>query len=36
VTLADVVTYLEEKVTSQPELATSLASINAYRENYGI
>ena len=36
VTLADVVTYLEEKVISQPELATSLASINTYRENYGI
>jgi orotate phosphoribosyltransferase len=36
VTLADVVTYLEEKVSSQPELATSLSSINKYRENYGI
>ena len=36
VTLADVVTYLEEKVSSQPELTTSLASINKYRESYGI
>jgi len=36
VTLADVVTYLEEKVSSQPELATSLTSINNYRESYGI
>jgi len=36
VTLADVVTYLEENVSSQPELATSLASINNYRESYGI
>jgi len=36
VTLADVVTYLEEKIAAQPELATSLASINTYRENYGI
>jgi len=36
VTLADVVTYLEEKVSSRPELATSLASINKYRESYGI
>jgi orotate phosphoribosyltransferase len=36
VTLADVVTYLEEKVETQPELVTSLASINKYRENYGI
>jgi orotate phosphoribosyltransferase len=36
VTLADVVTYLEEKVSSQPELATSLSSINKYRESYGI
>jgi orotate phosphoribosyltransferase len=36
VTLADVVTYLEEKISSQPELATSLSSINKYRESYGI
>jgi orotate phosphoribosyltransferase len=36
VTLADVVTYLEEKVETQPELVSSLASINKYRENYGI
>ena len=36
VTLADVVTYLEEKISSQPELAISLASINKYRESYGI
>jgi orotate phosphoribosyltransferase len=36
VTLADVVTYLEEKISSQPELAVSLANINKYRESYGI
>ncbi len=36
VTLADVVTYLEEKIETQPELVPSLASINKYRENYGI
>jgi orotate phosphoribosyltransferase len=36
VTLADVVTYLEEKISLQPELATSLASINKYRQSYGI
>ncbi|MFB0979678.1 MAG: orotate phosphoribosyltransferase [Alteromonadaceae bacterium] len=36
VSLADVVTYLEEKISSQPELAKSLSSINKYRESYGI
>jgi len=36
VTLADVVTYLEEKIETQPELVPSLASINKYRERYGI
>jgi orotate phosphoribosyltransferase len=36
VTLADVVTYLEENIASQPDLVTSLASINQYRESYGI
>jgi orotate phosphoribosyltransferase len=36
VTLADVVTYLEENLALQPALAKSLASINKYRENYGI
>jgi orotate phosphoribosyltransferase len=36
VTLADVVTYLEEKIETQPELVPSLASINKYRESYGI
>ncbi|AOW77435.1 orotate phosphoribosyltransferase [Colwellia sp. PAMC 20917] len=36
VTLADVVTYLEENLALQPTLAKSLASINKYRENYGI
>ncbi|MBA6231082.1 MULTISPECIES: orotate phosphoribosyltransferase [unclassified Colwellia] len=36
VTLADVVTYLEENIASQPELVTSLANINQYRESYGI
>ncbi|MFT6206230.1 MAG: orotate phosphoribosyltransferase [Colwellia sp.] len=36
VTLADVVTYLEENIASQPELVTSLLNINQYRESYGI
>jgi len=36
VTLADVVTYLEEKIGTQPELVTSLESINKYRDSYGI
>ena len=36
VTLGDVVTFLEEQVANQPELAENLASINKYRENYGI
>ncbi|TWX58587.1 orotate phosphoribosyltransferase [Colwellia hornerae] len=36
VTLADVVTYLEENLALQPALAKSLAGINTYRENYGI
>jgi orotate phosphoribosyltransferase len=34
--LGNVVTYLQEKVSSQPELASSLENINKYRENYGI
>jgi orotate phosphoribosyltransferase len=40
VTLADVVTFLEEKLTGDEavdaELAVSLASIKQYREDYGI
>ncbi len=36
VTLGDVVTFLEEKIASQPELAENLASIKEYRLNYGI
>ena len=36
VTLGDVVSFLEEKVASQPELAENLENINKYRENYGI
>ncbi|OUR84163.1 orotate phosphoribosyltransferase [Colwellia psychrerythraea] len=36
VTLGDVVTFLEEKVANQPELAENLASIKKYRLNYGI
>ena len=40
VTLADVVSYLTEKLASEPtnknELAASLASINQYRQDYGI
>ncbi|MDP7592074.1 MAG: orotate phosphoribosyltransferase [Litorilituus sp.] len=36
VTLADVVTYLEEKLADQPELSESLASIKQYRLDYGV
>jgi len=36
VTLGDVVTFLEEKVANQPELAENLVSIKEYRLNYGI
>jgi orotate phosphoribosyltransferase len=40
VTLADVVTFLEEKLTgneaADTELAISLASIKQYRQDYGI
>ena len=40
VTLADVVTFLKEKLESNPEntteIAASLASINQYRQDYGI
>ena len=36
VTLADLVTYLEEKSHEQPEMLTSLQSIKKYREDYGI
>ena len=36
VELADVVTYLEEQVGNKPELAENLASINKYREDFGI
>lgn len=36
VTLADVVTYLEEQVADKPELAENIASINKYREDFGI
>ncbi len=36
VTLGDVVSFLEEKVAKQPELAENLASIKKYRLNYGI
>jgi orotate phosphoribosyltransferase len=32
VTLADLISYLEE----QPSMANSLASIKTYRQNYGI
>jgi orotate phosphoribosyltransferase len=36
VTLADVVTYLEAQVADKPELAANIASINKYREDFGI
>ena len=36
VTLADVVTFLEEKLVEQPALAVNLASINQYRQDFGI
>ncbi len=36
VTLGDVVSYLEEKIAEQPELADNLASINKYRQDFGI
>lgn len=36
VELADVVTYLEEQVGNKPELAENIASINKYREDFGI
>jgi orotate phosphoribosyltransferase len=36
VTLADVITYLKEKQKDNAELATSLASITQYRQDYGI
>ena len=36
VTLADLVTYLEEKSQDQPEMLASLQSIKKYREDYGI
>ncbi|WP_076417696.1 orotate phosphoribosyltransferase [Colwellia sp. UCD-KL20] len=36
VTLADLISYLEEKVDQDPSLIDSLNSIKLYRENYGI
>jgi orotate phosphoribosyltransferase len=36
VTLADLISYLEEKVNETPSLTNSLNSIKQYRENYGI
>jgi len=36
VSLCDVVTYLEEKVSKTPELKGNLESINKYRQTYGI
>jgi len=36
VTLADLISYLEEKVTKTPSLIDSLNSIKKYRETYGI
>jgi len=36
VTLADLICYLEEKITETPSLIESLNSIKKYREDYGI
>lgn len=36
VTLADIVSYLEERLINEPELESSLASINKYRQDFGI
>lgn len=36
VTLADLINYLEEKITETPSLIESLNSVKKYRENYGI
>ncbi|WP_426369366.1 orotate phosphoribosyltransferase [Pseudocolwellia sp. HL-MZ7] len=36
VTLADLISYLEEKITETPSLIESLNSIKQYRETYGI
>ena len=36
VKLGNVVTYLEEKLAEQPELADNLARINKYRQDFGI
>jgi len=36
VTLADLVTFLEEKSQDQPEMQEALQSIKKYREDYGI
>lgn len=36
VTLADLICYLEEKITDTPSLVESLNSIKKYREDYGI
>jgi orotate phosphoribosyltransferase len=36
VTLADLVTFLEEKSQGQPEMLEALQSIKKYREDYGI
>lgn len=36
VTLADVVTFLEQDIKQKPELNANIASINKYREDFGI
>lgn len=36
VTLADLISYLEEKVADDASLTSSLSNIRKYRENYGI
>ena len=36
ITLNDLISYLEEQVASQPELAPHLDAVRAYREEYGV
>ncbi|MGL4460107.1 MAG: orotate phosphoribosyltransferase, partial [Plesiomonas shigelloides] len=36
ITLNDLISYLEEQVASQPELAPHLDAVRAYRAEYGV
>ena len=36
ITLNDLISYLEEQVASQPELAPHLDAVRAYRTEYGV